>query len=109
MLGCGLRPPTPIKLGEFLNFNTPTEKTQLEELKSKILADSNAQIYVVGRFKKNTSEKIVSQKLKKISSFLMKEFVLDASRVTMVIASSGEEYSEIWLVPPGADNPEIKD
>lgn len=108
-LGCGLRPPTPIKLGEFLNFNTPTEKTQLEELKSKILADSNAQIYVVGRFKKNTSEKIVSQKLKKISSFLMKEFVLDASRITMVIASSGEEYSEIWLVPPGADNPEIKD
>jgi len=108
-MGCGLRNPEPIKIGELLNFNTPTEKAQLEELKNKILADSYAQIYVVGRFKKNTSEKKIAQKLKRIRSFLMKELALDANRITTVIASSSEEYSEIWLVPVGANNPEIRD
>jgi hypothetical protein len=107
-MSCGLRPPTPIKIGEFLNLDTPNEKTQLEDLKKKIIDNPNAQIYVVGRFKENTSEKKVAQKLKKIGGFLMKSFTLDADRITIIIVFGELEYTEIWIVPPGATNPDIR-
>lgn len=101
-------PPKAVKIGEISNFVTPTEKKQLEQLKNKIINDPNAQIYVIGRFKKNTSEKRIAQTLKKIGSFLMKEFVLGADRITMVTVFGEREYSEIWIVPPGANNPQVR-
>jgi hypothetical protein len=107
-MSCGLRPPAPIKIGEFLNLDTPNEKTQLEDLKKKIIDNPNAQIYVVGRFKENTSEKKVAQKLKKIGGFLMKSFTLDADRITIIRVFGELEYTEIWIVPPGAANPQIR-
>lgn len=105
-MGCGLRPPQPIKAGEFLNFVTPTEKNQLKDLKNKVLNDSNAQIYVIGRFKENTSEKETAQKLKKLGRFLMKELAVESSRITITRVFGESEFSEIWLVPPGANNPQ---
>ena len=77
-------------------------------MKNKIIDSPNDQIYVVGRFKENTLEKRIDQTLKNIGSFLMKEFALDADRITMVTVFGEQEYSEIWLVPPGADNPAVR-
>jgi hypothetical protein len=98
--------PKAVKIGEFLDFVLPTEKKRLEELRKNIADYPSAQVYVISRFKENTSEKKVGQKLKKIGAFLMKEFSSEASRITLTRVFGESEYSEIWLVPPGADNPQ---
>lgn len=104
-LGCALKPPEPIKVGEFLNFATQNDKDQLKELKKEIADDPSAQVYVIGRFKKNSSDREAAQKLKKTGAYLMKELTLDADRITMIKVFGESEYTEIWLVPAGAFPP----
>ena len=97
--------PSPIKIGEFLNFDTQNEKIQLKELKKEIADTPSAQVYVFMKFKKNSSERKAVQKLKKTGVFLMKELAVNADRITMVKVFGESEYTEIWLVPAGAYPP----
>ena len=105
---CGLNVSQPLKIGEFLDFTTEYEKDKLVELQTKLQNDRYSQVYVVGRFKGKTSQKDIKLKFKNISKFLIQKFALDADRITMVKIFAEQEYLEMWLVPPGAKNPEIK-
>lgn len=96
------------KIGKFLNFRTQDEKDSLIKLKASVVDDPNSQIYVIGRFKENTPEQTIRLKEKKFREFLLKKLAVDPGRITIIRVFAEQEYTEIWLVPPGAQNPEIE-
>jgi hypothetical protein len=98
--------PEAVKIGDFSNFNTPAEKALLEKLKNELPRCGTSQIYVIDKSSENISEEKMRQRARKISRLLTTRLNIEAQRITITRWNfSARDYTEIWLVPPGANIP----
>ena len=92
----------------FNEFSIPAaqiDKAKLDALIIKLAENPNAQGYIIEYFKPNTPQKVINQKIKKITDYLI-EKRFEKDRVTFVTASAdAQNLTKFWLVPPGATAP----
>ena len=93
-------------IGEFLTITAQNEKSKLFKKITALDNDPYAQLYIIFKFKKNTSQKEVLRNERKLIDSLIKSGI-EKERITLVKSSAPDDSIQFWLVPPGASNPEI--
>jgi hypothetical protein len=93
-------------IGELLTPTSQIEKTELFEKLSALDDDPNAQLYIIFRYKKNTSQKIIKRTEQNLFDSLIKAGI-PKDRITFVKDSATDESIRFWIVPAGAENPRI--
>jgi hypothetical protein len=107
-LGCGLRPPKPRLFDEYGPVPNGDLKARTQNLYVELGNISAAQGYVINYGTNREIARSEKQLRDAISSLN-----LDASRVTLVRGGAnprGERgvWTRVWIVPPGANNPDIE-
>lgn len=90
------------KIGEFSLSETRIDKAKLDYLIVQLQKDPTSQAYIIEKFSKNTSQKIISQKTQKIRNYLFNIRQQDKNRFTIVIDLADENLTQFWIVPAGA-------
>ena len=99
--------PEATKLDQFSESISQIGKARIEKITSALQNEPSGQLYIITGFKKNTSPKLIKQKEQEIRNYLAKAEI-EKDRITMVRISAVVELTQFWLVPAGANPPEIK-
>ncbi len=105
-------PALPPKIQLFTEFSTASlqiDKARLDSLTKKLLNDTTTMVYIIEKFKPNTSQKSIKQKVREITDYLIKDKRIEKDRIVVLTASSAENLSQFFIVPAGAIPPTIND
>ncbi len=97
--------PSSLLLDEFGNFSTNKVKARIEAMYLKLENEPNSQGYIINY---GTDKEITNRErqIRKAIDFLK----YDSSRVTLVRGGRNANgvgvWTKVWIVPPGADNPQ---
>lgn len=98
-------PPEARKIDEFSGSISRIETRRIDAITEAIENDPMARLYIIIGQK---NSRIRDRKIKAISDLLVKKRRIDADRITIVEILSEEDSTHIFIVPPGASNPQIK-
>ncbi|MDQ3321986.1 MAG: hypothetical protein M3525_06085 [Acidobacteriota bacterium] len=102
-----IEPPPVATLIEILpTFVSRLEKAEVFEKLRALDNDPTAQIYIIFRHKKNTSQKTIKLTEQKLFDSLIKAGI-KKERITLIKDSATDESIQFWLVPAGAEVPDI--
>jgi len=97
------------QVDEFSMPASRIDKARLENLVVELENNPSANGYIIEKFAKKTSEKVVREKIQKITEYLVKERQIEKERIVILTAMSNENLTQYFIVPPGASPPEIKE
>ena len=98
--------PEAIKIDEFTKLNSQNDKARFDKIFVKVKENPTAQLYVVLRNLKNTSQETVTRREQDIFDSLI-ALGIERGRITLVIDFAERESMQFWIVPAGAILPTI--
>lgn len=98
-------PPQAEKIDEFSLSEIRIDKARIDNLIAELQNDPTAQAYIIERFSRNISQRIIDRKIQKIGDYLVKFRKQDKDRFTIIITSADENSTQFWIVPAGATPP----
>ncbi len=99
----------PELFAEFSTASLQIDKARLDSLTKKLLDEPTATIYIIEKFKPNTSQKSIKQKVQKIKDYLIKEKGIEKDIIVILTALSDKNLSQFFIVPIGSSPPTIND
>ena len=99
---CGL--PIAEELNEFSGDFAKIDKTSFDKIIDALQNDSNAQLYIFNKYKKNTPRKKINKRNKEVKDYLVNSGI-ETERIKTVEAVAKADTIEFWLVPAGASPP----
>ncbi|MDQ6788781.1 MAG: hypothetical protein M3033_18420 [Acidobacteriota bacterium] len=92
-------------------FSAPIAQIEKAKIFEKLTAledNPNSRLYIIFRHTKNTPQKIITRKERKLFDNLIKAGI-ERERITLIKDFANTESVQFWLVPAGATPPKIND
>lgn len=99
----------PELFAEFSTASLKIDKAKLDGLTKKLLDEPTAMIYIIEKFKPDTSQKSIKQKVQKTKDYLIKEKRIEKDTIVILTALSDKNLSQFFIVPVGTYPPTIND
>ncbi len=99
----------PELFAEFSTASLQIDKARLNGLTKKLLDKPYATIYIIEKFKPDTSQKSIKQKVQKTKDYLIKEKGIEKDTIVILTALSDKNLSQFFIIPVGSSPPTIND
>lgn len=96
------------QLDEFSEPFAQISQARIQAILNRLQEDPTGQLYIIFRHKEKTSRKVARRKELEIYDSLIKHGA-DKDRIRVINDFGQSEVVKFWLVPAGANPPEIKD
>ncbi len=97
--------PKPYLIERFSSQATRIDKAQLDNLISELQNNPSATAYIIEYFARNTPQKVINQKIRKIWNYLINVKKQDKEKFKILISSLDENMTVFWIIPNGAEFP----
>jgi hypothetical protein len=99
-------PPNPRLFDQFSIPASRIDKARLDNSVVELGENRDTRIFIIEYFKTNTPQRVIEQKIQKITDYLLYEKQLEKERFIILTAIWQERnWTKIWIVPPGAKAP----
>ncbi len=78
------------------------DKAILNALLIELQNDSTANAYIIEKFNRNTSRKLIKQKVQKLKNYLFEIKKTEKDRIVFLTEFGDENITRIYIVPAGA-------
>jgi hypothetical protein len=97
------------QFAEFSISVSQINKNSLDSLAAELQNNPAATAYVFEYFRQNTSQKLIKQKIQKITDYLLREKGINKDRIVILTKRSSKNSTKIFIASLGADAPDIND
>ncbi|MBA3634045.1 MAG: hypothetical protein H0W58_14730 [Acidobacteria bacterium] len=106
-LMCITPAPRPIQIDEISEPISQIDKARIDKIITALEDEPNAQLYVIAGFRKDTPQRLITREEQEIRNYLTKAEI-EKDRIALIRIFTEIELTQFWLVPAGANPPEVK-
>lgn len=97
----------PYIVSGFSTQSTKINKAELDNLIVELQNNPTAKAFIIEYFAQNTSQKMISEKIRKTRDYLVNVKGIDEDRFKITTFSLNENQTKFWIIPAGAIFPEL--
>ncbi|HMS39507.1 MAG TPA: hypothetical protein PKE69_04720 [Pyrinomonadaceae bacterium] len=98
--------PSPYLVAGFSTQSTKINKAELDNLIVELQNNPTAKAFIIEYFAQYTSQKMISEKIRKTRDYLINVKGIDENRFKITTVSLNENQTKFWIIPAGAKFPE---